>query len=69
MERWQYHWTLSSSLDEVIGNLYSTSFVNPSILGESKEAFEADLKEELVEINPSGIYISEGDLQAILAWK
>ena len=41
-EMWKHHWTLSSSLDEVIGNLYSTSFVNPHILGDKKEAFEED---------------------------
>ena len=69
MEIWQHHWTLSSSLDEVIGNLYSTSFVNPYILGDRKEAFEEDLTEALLRVNPSGMFASEGDLEAILAWK
>jgi len=69
MEMWQYHWVVSSSLDEVIGNLYSTSFVNPYILGDRKEAFEKDLRETLLKINSSGKFTSEGDLGAILAWK
>jgi len=69
METWQHHWVASSSLDEVIGNLYSTSMANPFILGDRKESFEKDLREVLLEIRPSGIFTSEGDLKAILAWK
>lgn len=69
MELWKHHWTVSSSLDEVIGNLYSTSMANPYILGNNKEAFEEDLRETLLKINSSGIFTSEGDLEAILAWK
>ena len=68
-ERWQHHWAISSTLDEVIGNLYSTSFVNPHILGDNKESFEKDLREALLKIDSSGIFTSEGDLEAILAWK
>jgi ubiquinone/menaquinone biosynthesis C-methylase UbiE len=69
MEMWQHHWILSSSLDEVIGNLYSTSFVNPHILGDKKEVFEEDLRETLLKVNPPGSFSREGDLEAILAWK
>ena len=69
MEMWLHHWALSSSLDEVIGNLYSTSFVNPHILGDRKEAFEEDIRKMLLRLNPSGTFSSEGDLEAILAWK
>jgi ubiquinone/menaquinone biosynthesis C-methylase UbiE len=69
METWTRHWVVSSTLDEVIGNLYSTSMANPYILGNSKEAFEEDLREALLKINSSGIFTSEGDLEAILAWK
>ncbi|MFC1954825.1 class I SAM-dependent methyltransferase [Chloroflexota bacterium] len=69
MEMWQHHWNVSSSLGEVIGNLYSTSMTNPHVLGNKKEAFEKDLREALMKVNPSGIFSSEGDLAAILAWK
>jgi len=69
MEMWSNHWTLSSSLDEVIGNLYSTSMANPYILGDRKEDFEKDLREALMKLDPSGIFLSEGDSEAILAWK
>jgi len=69
MEEWKYHWIMSLGLDEVIGNLYSTSMANPHVLGDKKEAFEKDLRETLLKVNPSTIYSSEGDLAAILAWK
>ena len=69
MELWQHHWIRSSSLDEVIGNLYSTSMANPHILAANKESFEKDLRETLLKLKPSGVFLSEGDLNAILAWK
>ncbi|UCB43713.1 MAG: class I SAM-dependent methyltransferase [Dehalococcoidales bacterium] len=69
MEMWQHHWTVSSSLGEVLGNLYSTSMANPYILGDKAKDFEKDLTETLLTVNPSGIFFSEGDLEAILAWK
>lgn len=69
MEMWSHHWTLFSSLDEVIGNLYSTSGANPYILGDKKEAFEKDLRETLTKLNSSDVFLYEGDLEAILAWK
>ena len=69
IETWQHHWVRSSTLDEVVGNLYSTSMANPFVLGDKKDAFEKDLREVLLHINPDGVFISEGDLEAILAWK
>lgn len=41
-------------LDEVVGYLYSTSFANKEVLGERVEAFEADLRSTLLELEPSG---------------
>jgi ubiquinone/menaquinone biosynthesis C-methylase UbiE len=69
MEIWKHHWVASLTLDSIVGNLFSTSFANPNVLGSKKEAFEKDLRETLLTINPSGIFPSEGSLDAILAWK
>ena len=69
MKMWAYHWKRSLTLDELIGNLYSTSMANPNILGDMKEAFEKNLREELLGVNPEGVYTSEGDIEAILTWK
>jgi ubiquinone/menaquinone biosynthesis C-methylase UbiE len=69
METWKHHWVVSSTLNSVVGNLYSTSYANPYVLGNKKEAFEKELRDALLKANPSGVFSSEGDLEAILAWK
>ena len=45
--------TISWTLDEVVGYLYSTSFANRDILGDRAAAFEADLRSTLIEFEPS----------------
>lgn len=69
MEIWKQHWTRDSSLEEVVGNLYSTSMANKNVLGNLGESFERELKNELMKVRSSGIFESEGDMEAILAWK
>jgi len=69
MEIWKQHWNRNSTLDEVIGNLYSTSMANPNVLGSLKEDFEQELKDELMKTRSAGVFESEGDMEAILAWK
>ena len=46
--------TVTWTLDEVVGYLYSTSFANREILGERVDAFEVDLRSALLELEPSG---------------
>jgi ubiquinone/menaquinone biosynthesis C-methylase UbiE len=46
----------SWSIDEIIGYMYSTSLASPPVLGEKKDAFEADLREQLLKIEPTGCY-------------
>jgi hypothetical protein len=69
VETWKHHWQRSVTLDELIGNLYSTSMANPSVLGEKKEAFESELRQTLARLDASDGFRSEGDIEAILAWK
>ncbi|MBN2074922.1 MAG: class I SAM-dependent methyltransferase [Dehalococcoidales bacterium] len=69
VEMWKHHWVRSSTADELIGHLYSTSMANPSVLGDKKEAFESELREALARLDPSDEFRSEGDTEAILAWK
>jgi ubiquinone/menaquinone biosynthesis C-methylase UbiE len=69
METWKQHWNRNSTLDEVIGNLYSTSMANQNVLGSLIKDFEQELKEELMKSRPAGIFESEGDVEASLAWK
>ena len=69
METWNHHRVRSVTLDELIGNLYSTSMANPFVLGEKKDAFESELRQALARLNYSDSFRSEGDVEAILAWK
>lgn len=47
-----YTWTIET----IIGNLYSTSFCSRNVLGNTSEAFEADLRAALLAYDPSGTY-------------
>ena len=68
-ETWKQHRVRSFTPDELIGNLYSTSMANPSVLGDKKDAFESELRQDLARLESPGGFRSEGDTEAILAWK
>ena len=48
----EHTWTIET----IIGNLYSTSFCSKNVLGDSSDAFEADLRAALLAHDPSGTY-------------
>ncbi len=54
-------------LDGAVGLLFSTSFANRRILGDRAEAFEADLRRALLELNPQGRYHRSYDVEWVLA--
>jgi SAM-dependent methyltransferase len=56
----------TSTLDQVIGHLYSTSFCSPSLLGERREAFEAELSAVLAALCPGGDYTEDVRLEVLL---
>ncbi len=39
------------------------------MLGDKREPFEKDLRETLLELNPSGEFLEELIFEAILAWR
>jgi hypothetical protein len=45
---------VTRTLDAVVGYLYSTSFANHDILRDRVEAFESDLRETSLELEPEG---------------
>jgi ubiquinone/menaquinone biosynthesis C-methylase UbiE len=63
--QYQRTWTV----DEIIGYLYSTSSHSIPVLGEKKDAFEADLRQRLSASEPSGVFSELVMLQVIMAWK
>jgi ubiquinone/menaquinone biosynthesis C-methylase UbiE len=60
-----YTWTL----DEVIGELYATSYANPMVLGDRLPGFEADLRRELLGIEPAGRYTRAIACEWVFAWR
>jgi SAM-dependent methyltransferase len=67
LEEIEYQQPHTWRLDELVGNLYSTSFASPAVLGERQPAFEADLRKTLLEYDSSGIYHEEMKFYALLA--
>jgi len=59
----------SWTIDSYIGYLYSTAFCLPSFVGENRNKFEADLRESLLQIEPSGTFTEELPITVIAAWK
>jgi len=53
--RFPYEWDVSA----IIGNLYSTSFCNKRLLGDHAAAFEADLRQTLLALNPAGRFTEQ----------
>ncbi|WP_298862304.1 class I SAM-dependent methyltransferase [uncultured Gimesia sp.] len=64
----EYQHSHTWTLDELIGNLYSTSFASPAVLGDDKNGFEADLRETLLDYQNSGTYQEEMTFYSLLAY-
>lgn len=67
LEEINYRQTQEWTLDKLIGNLYSTSFASPAVLGENRPAFENDLRKELLKYDSSGIYTEQMTFYALIA--
>jgi SAM-dependent methyltransferase len=65
-ESFDIEWTI----DSIIGNLYSMSFCSRRVLGDRVDAFERDLRDAVLAVEPSGILKGEPpELFAYMAWK
>lgn len=62
---YQQHWTIKS----FIGYLYSTAFCLPIFLEDKIAAFEAELREALLEINSTGEFAETLIAVALVVWK
>ncbi|WP_417376601.1 class I SAM-dependent methyltransferase [Gimesia maris] len=56
------------TLDDLLGNLYSTSFASPAVLGTKRADFEADLRTTLLDFNPNGTYEEQMTFYALMAF-
>jgi ubiquinone/menaquinone biosynthesis C-methylase UbiE len=63
--RWDH--TLTRTIDEVIGWVFSHSYSSPAQLGDQKDAFEQDLREALLTSSPFGQFDEVIRTEAIIA--
>jgi len=65
-ESFDVEWTI----DSMIGNLYSMSFCSRRVLGDRVDAFERDLRDAILAVEPCGILKGEPpEFFAYMAWK
>lgn len=64
-----YYFTHDWTLKELLGYLYSTSFCNKSLLGDSVSGFEEELSRELIKINTEGVFHEEVEITYFLLTK
>ena len=68
-ERKSYEYETRRSIDEIVGFLWSTSYANRTLFGESVEAFEQELRAELLTLVPDGIFVESGKTELYLLQK
>lgn len=64
-ERYEQRWTI----DEMIGNLYSSSYCNPRLLGDRALEFEHELRAVIAPFMSSGMLSEPYESHAMMAWK
>lgn len=60
-------WPQEWDVDRLIGFLYSTSFASRRLLGPNTEAFERDVRQAILSVEPSGRWTSDQTVEVILA--
>jgi ubiquinone/menaquinone biosynthesis C-methylase UbiE len=69
LTRWQERYEQRWTIDELVGNLYSTSFCNHRLLGDHAAEFERELRAAMRAISPSGVLREPHETYAVMAWK
>jgi ubiquinone/menaquinone biosynthesis C-methylase UbiE len=69
MKIWKYNYQRTWNIRSIMGLLYSKSSSSIYVLGNKRKLFQDDIIKTLSEIQPSGEFIEDVSLEAILAWK
>ena len=69
IEQYRLEYQLTWDIERIIGNLLSTSYCSPAVLGNLREPFERDLRAALLALNPEGVFTEDVVLKATLAWR
>lgn len=68
LERGDYRFRHEWDIPSIIGHLYSTSYCKRAMLGDQVQAFEKDLTETLLKLNPEGHFPQEVPGDYLFAW-
>lgn len=69
VRRGEYRYEHSWDADGIIGYLYSTSYCSPTLLRDRRAAFEAQLRRELLALEPGGAFVQAIEASYFLGWK
>jgi ubiquinone/menaquinone biosynthesis C-methylase UbiE len=69
LESYEFKTKRTWTMDSIMGYLYSTSSTSIPVLGDKKEAFEADLRTRLAALEPSGLFKEDAITEVIVIWK
>jgi SAM-dependent methyltransferase len=62
-------WQRQVDVETIIGELFSTSFASRAVLGENVDAFAADLRQSLLQLDPGGQFIERMRTEYIFGFK
>lgn len=62
-------YSMTWTVDSILGNLYSTSYASKRLFGDHLERFEVDMKSSLLEMEPTGKFTEELSVSVITALK
>lgn len=65
----EHHWSRVVDVDTIVGELYSTSFANKALLGEHVTAFEAEMRQALHALAPSGQFVQHLRTEYLMGFK
>jgi len=68
-EVFKHQTTIKRNFETILGFLYSSSYVNKRLLGDKTETFEKELREEMLKIEPSGVFVEEWTITTYLVKK
>lgn len=65
----EFHWSRPVDIDHILGELYSTSFANHTLLGDRAAPFAADLRQSLLALEPTGHFAQHITTGCLIAHK
>lgn len=68
-EEWTHTYPKIQTLEEVINYMYSTSFAQRRFFGDKIDEYEEELTRELLKVEPSGVFVQDIVVQALIARK